>query len=124
MIKNIFLVFIGGGLGSICRYLISEIIYFKKFIFPYPTFITNLLGCFLIGLVLGWSIKNSNIDSSLIILFAVGFCGGFTTFSSFSHESLTLINNNQILNLFIYVFSSILIGIFSIFIGLKISNYL
>ena len=124
MIKNIFLVFIGGGLGSICRYLISEIIYFKKFIFPYPTFITNLLGCFLIGLVLGWSIKNSNIDSSLIILFAVGFCGGFTTFSSFSYESLTLINNNQILNLFIYVFSSILIGIFSIFIGLKISNYL
>ncbi len=124
MIKNIFLVFIGGGLGSICRYLISEIIYFKKFIFPYPTFITNLLGCFLIGLVLGWSIKNSNIDSSLIILFAVGFCGGFTTFSSFSYESLTLINNNQILNLFIYVFSSILIGIFSIFIGLKISKYL
>tara|TARA_B100000575_G_scaffold286527_1_gene283449 strand:+ start:2590 stop:2964 length:375 start_codon:yes stop_codon:yes gene_type:complete len=124
MIKNIFLVFIGGGLGSICRYLISEIIYFKKFIFPYPTFITNLLGCFLIGLVLGWSIKNSNIDSSLIILFAVGFCGGFTTFSSFSYESLTLINNNQILNLFVYVFSSILIGIFSIFIGLKISKYL
>ena len=124
MIKNILLVFIGGGLGSVCRYLISEITYFKKLIFPYPTFITNLLGCFLIGLVLGWSIKNSNIDSSLIILFAIGFCGGFTTFSSFSYESLTLINNNQLLNLFIYIFSSILIGIFSVFVGLKISKYL
>ena len=124
MIKNILLVFIGGGLGSVCRYLISEIFYFKKFVFPYSTFITNLLGCFLIGLALGWSIKNSNLDSSLIILFSVGFCGGFTTFSSFSYESLTLINNNQLLNLFIYIFSSILIGIFAVFVGLKISKYL
>ena len=124
MIKHLLLVFIGGGLGSVCRYLISEITYFKKLIFPYPTLLTNLLGCFLIGLILGWSIKNSNIDSSLIILFTVGFCGGFTTFSSFSYESLTLINNNQLLNLFIYIFSSILIGIFAVFVGLKISKYL
>ncbi len=124
MIKHLLLVFIGGGLGSVCRYLISEITYFKKLIFPYPTLLTNLLGCFLIGLILGWSIKNSNINSSLIILFTVGFCGGFTTFSSFSYESLTLINNNQLLNLFIYIFSSILIGIFAVFVGLKISKYL
>lgn len=124
MIKNILLVFIGGGLGSVCRYLISEITYFKKLIFPYPTLLTNLLGCFLIGLILGWSIKNSNIDSSIIILFTIGFCGGFTTFSSFSYESLTLVNNNQLLNLFIYIFSSILIGIFAVFVGLKISKYL
>ena len=124
MIKNVLLVFIGGGLGSVCRYLISDINYFKKFSFPYPTLVTNLLGCFLIGLALGWSIKNSKIDSSLIILFTVGFCGGFTTFSSFSYESLTLINNNQLSNLFIYVFSSILIGVFSVFIGLQISKYL
>ena len=124
MIKHLLLVFIGGGLGSVCRYLISEITYFKNLIFPYPTLLTNLLGCFLIGLILGWSIKNSNINSSLIILFTVGFCGGFTTFSSFSYESLTLINNNQLLNLFIYIFSSILIGIFAVFVGLKISKYL
>ena len=124
MIKNVLLVFIGGGLGSVCRYLISDINYFKKFLFPYPTLLTNLLGCFLIGLALGWSIKNSNIDSSLVILFTVGFCGGFTTFSSFSQENLTLINNNQLTYLFFYVFSSILVGIFSVFLGLKISKYL
>ena len=124
MIKDIFLVFIGGGLGSVCRYLISDTNYFKKFVFPYPTLLTNLLGCFLIGLALGWSIKNSNIDSSLVILFTVGFCGGFTTFSSFSQENLTLINNNQLTYLFMYVFSSILVGIFSVFLGLKISKYL
>ena len=124
MIKNILLIFIGGGLGSVCRYLISQIAYFKKFHFPYPTFVTNLIGCLLIGLALGWSIKNSNIHSSFVILFTVGFCGGFTTFSSFSHENLTLINNNQLTYLFVYVFSSILVGIFSVFLGLRISKYL
>ena len=124
MIKNIFLVFIGGGLGSVCRYLISDLNYFKKFVFPYSTLLTNLLGCFLIGLALGWSIKNSDINSSLIILFTIGFCGGFTTFSALSQESLTLINNNQLTYLFFYVFSSILIGIFCVFLGLKISKYL
>tara|TARA_Y100000813_G_scaffold132360_1_gene95610 strand:+ start:191 stop:565 length:375 start_codon:yes stop_codon:yes gene_type:complete len=124
MIKNVLLVFMGGGLGSVCRYLISEISYFKKFVIPYPTLLTNLLGCFLIGLALGWSIKNSNIDSSIVILFTVGFCGGFTTFSSFSQENLTLINNNQLSSLFVYVFSSILVGIFSVFLGLKVSKYL
>ena len=111
MIKNILLIFFGGGLGSVCRYLISEIIYLKKFDFPYPTFITNVLGCFLIGLALGWSIKNSEFNSSLIILFAVGFCGGFTTFSSFSQESLTLINNNQLFYFFSYLLLSIIVGL-------------
>ena len=111
MIKNILLIFFGGGLGSVCRYLISEIIYLKKFDFPYPTFITNLLGCFLIGLALGWSIKNSELNSSLLIFFTVGFCGGFTTFSSFSQESLTLISNNQLFYFFSYLLLSITIGI-------------
>ena len=124
MIKNILLVFIGGGLGSVCRYLISEIIFLKKFDFPYPTFISNVLGCFLIGLALGWSIKNSELNSSLMILFTVGFCGGFTTFSSFSQESLTLINNNQLFYFFSYLLLSITIGILFVYIGMKISKYL
>ena len=124
MIKNIFLIFIGGGLGSVCRYLISEIIFLKKFDFPYPTFISNVLGCFLIGLALGWSIKNSELNSSLLILFTVGFCGGFTTFSSFSDESLTLINNNQFFYFFSYLILSITIGILFVFIGTKIGKHL
>ena len=124
MIKNILLVFIGGGLGSVCRYLISEIIFLKKFDFPYPTFISNVLGCFLIGLALGWSIKNSELYSSFIILFTVGFCGGFTTFSSFSDESLTLINNNQFFYFFSYLILSITIGILFVFIGTKIGKHL
>lgn len=124
MIKNILLIFVGGGLGSVCRYLISEIVFFKKFNFPYPTLLTNFIGCLLIGLALGWSIKNSNTDSSLVIMFTIGFCGGFTTFSSFSQESLVLINNSHYNYLFFYVLSSVLIGILSVFIGLKISKYL
>ena len=124
MIKNILLIFVGGGLGSVCRYLISQIAYFKKFVFPYPTLVTNIIGCLLIGLALGWSTKNSNTDSSLVIMFIIGFCGGFTTFSSFSQESLVLINNSHYNYLFFYVLSSVLIGILSVFIGLKISKYL
>ena len=118
MIKNILLIFVGGGLGSVCRYLISEIVFFKKFNFPYPTLVTNLIGCLLIGLALGWSIKNSNSDSSLVIMFTIGFCGGFTTFSSFSQESLVLINNSHYNYLFFYVLSSVLIGSLSVFRGL------
>ena len=124
MIKNILLIFIGGGLGSVCRYLVSEIIFLKKFDFPYPTFISNVLGCFLIGLALGWSIKNSELNSSLIILFTVGFCGGFTTFSSFSQEVLTLINNNQFFYFLSYLILSITIGVLFVFIGTKIGKYL
>ena len=124
MIKNILLIFIGGGLGSVCRYLISEIIFLKKFDFPYPTFIANLLGCFLIGLALGWSIKNSELNPSFLILFTVGFCGGFTTFSSFSQESLTLINNNQLFYFFSYLLLSITVGILFVYMGVKISKYL
>ena len=122
MIKNILLIFIGGGLGSVCRYLISEIIYLKKFDFPYPTFITNVLGCFLIGLALGWSIKNSELNSSLLILFTVGFCGGFTTFSSFSFESLSLLKSGNIVMALNYIFLSIMGGLLFAIIGYYLTN--
>ena len=98
-------------------------IFIAAFMFV-STFISNVLGCFLIGLALGWSIKNSELNSSLIILFTVGFCGGFTTFSSFTQESLTLINNNQLFYFFSYLLLSVTIGILFVYIGVKTSKCL
>tara|TARA_B100000989_G_scaffold287910_1_gene258018 strand:+ start:1009 stop:1383 length:375 start_codon:yes stop_codon:yes gene_type:complete len=124
MIKSIILVFIGGGVGSVCRFLISKINYFEKTEFPYSTLIVNIIGCFLIGFFVGLVIKNFSNTSPLFILFCIGFCGGFTTFSTFGYEVVKLITDNQYLNIFIYVSSSVIIGVIAVLVGIKIAKYL
>ncbi len=70
--------------------------------FPLATFITNVLGCFLIGLILGILDKNNLTDSNLKWFLVTGFCGGFTTFSTFGHENLTLLQNQNSLTALLY----------------------
>lgn len=117
--KKIALVFIGGGIGSICRHLLSiSITPIAAIAFPLATFLANILGCFFIGLLVG----KINLSRSLNLLLVTGFCGGFTTFSTFSKESLSLLQSQQTFLAITYIAASILVGTSLVFLGYSITN--
>lgn len=99
MIKNLLLVFIGGGLGSSLRYIVGKWLNPNALI-PYGTFVANVLGSLLIGVILGWAIKNNALNNPVNLLIGVGFCGGFTTFSTFSFENYALLKSGDYLPFF------------------------
>ena len=120
--KSFVLVFLGGGLGSGLRYLVTIAMNQYSKILPFGTFTVNILGCLLIGLVLGYAQKENTLTSNQTLLLATGFCGGFTTFSAFANENLELIKNGEIFNFSVYTIGSVLIGITAVFIGFYLTN--
>ncbi len=116
--KQIILVGIGGGVGSILRYLVQLVTnkYYGNS-FPLGTFTVNMIGCLLIGLVLGYFTKNQNIPADWSLLLITGFCGGFTTFSTFSAENLTLIQSGNYFTAIAYILGSLLLGVLAVFAG-------
>ncbi len=121
MIKNLILVFIGGGLGSSLRYVISKYLN-TGHLLPYGTFLVNIAGSLILGIVLGWALKNNSLNSPVNLLLATGFCGGFTTFSTFSFENYSLIRTGDYLSFSLYFFGSLLLGIIAILLGIMISK--
>ena len=120
--KSFLLVFFGGGLGSSLRYLVSIAMNQYSKVLPFGTFTVNILGCLLIGLILGYAQKDNTLTSNQTLLLVTGFCGGFTTFSAFANENLELIKNGEIFNFSVYSISSIVIGIVAVFVGLYFSK--
>jgi len=121
--KNFLLVFLGGGFGSGLRYLVTILTNQNSKFLPFGTFAVNMLGCMLIGLILGYAQKENTLTSSQTLLLATGFCGGFTTFSAFANENLELIKNGDIFTFTIYTSGSILIGILAVFFGYLLINF-
>ena len=116
--KSFLLVFLGGGIGSSCRFLISNIINnsFKSFNYL-GTFSVNVIGCIIVGIVMGFLQKENNFNQNYLLLFSSGFCGGFTTFSAFANENLDLIKNGNFSVFFLYVLSSVVFGIAAAYLG-------
>ena len=120
--KQIILVGIGGGVGSIFRYLIKVLTARFSNEIPLATFTANIIGCLLIGLLMGYFAKNEHISSDWSLLLITGFCGGFTTFSAFSAENLNLLQAGNYLTALTYILGSLLLGILAVFLGYMIAK--
>ena len=122
--KHFLLVFLGGGLGSILRYWISKNLnsYYSNFYLG--TFLVNIIGCLLIGILIGLSLKHNYITQNQTLLLSTGFCGGFTTFSTFALESNLLLKESSILYTSLYLGLSVALGILAISFGLWLCKIL
>ncbi|MDX1828982.1 MAG: fluoride efflux transporter CrcB [Lutibacter sp.] len=122
--KQVLLVFFGGGIGSVSRYLLSKWVNNFETSLPYGTMLSNVLGSLLIGLILGYLAKTPHLSQSQSLLLATGFCGGFTTFSTFAYENHIFFKNGDYLHFFAYTISSLLLGFTAVFFGLYLSKLL
>ena len=123
MIRTLLLIAIGGGIGSAFRYLTTIIVqkYYAS-VFPLATLLTNVLGCFIIGILMGLFEKNQVVTSDLKWLFVTGFCGGYTTFSTFGYENISLFQNNNSALAFLYIGGSVFMGLFAVWMGLILTK--
>ena len=115
---NFILVFIGGGLGSICRYGISVLLKNADYTFPLATFLANAMSCVVLGALVGWSMRHTPSDVQKYLLMT-GFCGGFSTFSTFTNETFQLFQNGEIIYAFGNVLLSLVVCLVCILIGMK-----
>lgn len=119
--KAILIIWLGGGIGSVFRYLVQLGI--NKLVtvtFPAGTFLVNITGCFVIGLLYGLSGRYAALTSEWRLFLITGLCGGYTTFSSFSYESISLFRQGNYTYFILYTVLSVLIGLFSTIGGMNI----
>lgn len=116
--KLVLLIGAGGFIGSSLRYLISLFVQNKVLTtFPFGTFVVNILGCFLIGAVYALS-DRGNLGAEWRLFLATGILGGFTTFSSFSNETVSMMRDAQYGSALLYVGSSVILGLLATFLGI------
>jgi CrcB protein len=116
--KNVLLVFLGGGFGSVLRYIISKYLNSPETGMPYGTFASNIIGSLLIGIILGLAVKNDTLSQNQTLLLATGFCGGFTTFSTFAYENHMFLKAGDFTSFAIYTIASFVIGFLAVFLGM------
>ena len=116
--KNYLIVGIGSALGGMTRYFLSNFVYkFLEPIFPYGTLVVNVVGSFLIGIFLFYLDANELISSEVRIFLTIGFCGGLTTFSTFTYETFNLIQNSE----FLFAGLNIILNLFLTLLGILIA---
>lgn len=120
MLQHFFLVGIGGAIGAMCRFAVYKI-------FPgaesyWVTLAINILGSFIIGIILGFATTTTSSPENIKFLLATGFCGGFTTFSAFSAENMELLIHQKYIKAFVYSAISVCTGIAACFVGYKFTS--
>jgi CrcB protein len=118
MLRLIIIVAFGGATGSVARFLATRWVQqHYHHIFPMGTFVVNIIGCLLIGLFYGLSEKQQLLSGEIRLLLTVGFCGGFTTFSTFTADNLALLHDSEFFYTLLYTGLSVIIGIFATYFG-------
>ena len=118
--KTALIIFAGSGLGGVLRYLVQKLFVDAGYVnFPTGTFVVNILGCFLIGLFNALAEKNNLISTELRLALTTGFCGGFTTFSTFANENMNLLRNGDYTYFSLYIIFSVMLGIGAVILGIN-----
>ena len=118
MLKTILLIGSGGFIGSVARFYVSKIVQESSFTsIPIGTLSVNVIGSLIIGLLTGIAIKSPSFSIEWRMILMIGFCGGFTTFSTFTSENLKLIQDGQVFYVFLYTGLSIFLGFLAVYLG-------
>jgi len=118
MLRSVLIVGAGGFIGTVARFLIAR--YFQEnviSVFPWGTFIINIVGCFIIGLIYGLTEKNDFFPPEIRLFLTVGFCGGFTTFSTLSNDAFLLLRQAEWLRFASYISLSFFFGLLAVYAG-------
>jgi fluoride exporter len=118
MLRIILYVITGSSVGGVARYLSQQFVqkHYPSSI-PFGTMAVNIIGCFIIGMVYGVGEKGEVLSPEMRILLATGFCGGFTTFSSFAFENMKLMQDGEYFYMAFYVAASVVLGFLAVYLG-------
>jgi fluoride exporter len=123
MIKSILMVGFGGAAGSILRFAIQKILQPQSVpSFPAGTFLINIVGCFLIGILWGITSRSDSWNEEIKLLLMTGLCGGFTTFSAFTLEGIGLLKENKTGLFLVYIGGTVILGLSATYIGIRLSK--
>lgn len=122
---NYLYVMLGGALGALLRYGVGRLCAHVSLLsLPLGTFVVNIVGCFLLGLLTAWGELHTGVPRGLLLLLTVGMCGAFTTFSTFSADTIHLLDEGRLFAALSYVFASLVVGLLLFYAGRTLPHVL